>query len=129
MKTYDVYPKEGERFSFRCGSLKVTEGKICIRNDNGASSKDRFLSLSKIAAIVPQPQSGQNMIHFLVYLKDKRPFPVFAHGFVTEPKVSFEIQSKDEAGNVLHREPIDDIYVDLSEIVAVVPAEDGIVRA
>lgn len=65
------------------------------------------------------------MLCFLVHLKNRPPFKVFAHSLETEPTISFKKHKLDAYGKVISKRPIEGIYVLLSEVVAISPS-DGV---
>jgi hypothetical protein len=125
LRKFNVHPKKGEMFTIECESFEVKGGKFILYNDAHKESNEGFLSFDKVAAIIPERQRTDHVICFCVYLKDKPPIKVFAHAFDIEhePSVSFSIQEKDMRDIVINEWPITDIYIALSEVIAIAPSD------
>lgn len=119
--SFIVYPKEGEPFPLKIPRLVINENKLNVYNDRNAESNYGFLSMDNIAAILPDNLGeAESAIIFNLYLKDKKePLKVSAHTFKANepPSVRFYWRYGDR------EEEIRDLYVALSEVVAIVPAD------
>jgi hypothetical protein len=119
MQEFNVYPKEGEKFSVEFQRFEMKENGFVLYDDRNEPSKEGYLSFENVAAIIPDNQPEEQMVCFLVYLKGQpKPAEVFACHFETEPGISFKWQpdAEDIAG----------IYIARSEVVAIMPS-DGLV--
>lgn len=88
-------------------------------------AKDGFLSLNNVAAIIPDGLPEKDMLCFLIHLKNRPPFPVFAHSFDTGPTVTFKYHQKDAFGKPYSKWRIEGLYILPSEVVAILPS-DGV---
>ena len=126
LRTFTVYPKKGEAFTIKCEHFEVKDSKFILFNDSYEASSEGFLSFDRVAAIMPERQDDKYAICFDVYLKDRQsPLQVFAHAFDIEtgPSILFCRQDKDIRGKVMHTDPIETVYIAVSEVVAIMPAD------
>ncbi len=129
MKTFKVYPKEGKPFLIKINRFQVSGrgDEINLYNDMDQVSREGFLPFDHVAAIVPTQQDEKDMICFNVHLKNREPFPVFAHAFEKDAtSVIFKFQQKDMFEAVIWEFRVKGIYIALSEVVAIIPS-DGLV--
>jgi hypothetical protein len=127
LQKFDIYPKEGEMFSIKCEAIERTEDNYVLYNDINEPSKEAFLSFNDVAAIIPGIRVVADTICFRLYLRNRPGFiDISAHAFVTEPKITFYLHDTDGHRNVTNRWAIEGIYVDPSELIAIVPS-DGLV--
>jgi hypothetical protein len=129
MRKFIVYPKEGKEFAIEAFKFEPTADGFVLYDYADRPTTDSFLSLHNIAAIIPEGVSEERerdrMICFLVHLKDRPPFKVYAHSFDSEPTVSFRYHHQDGYGAPISKIPVEGIYILLSEVVAILPS-DGI---
>jgi len=129
MRKFTVYPKEGKEFTIEAFKFEPTADGFVFLDYADRPATDSFLSLHNIAAIIPdgisEERERDRMICFLVHLKDRPPFKVYAHSFHSEPTVSFMYHHQDGYGAPISKIPVDGIYILLSEVVAILPS-DGI---
>jgi hypothetical protein len=122
-----IYPKEGDEFPFECEKIVAGSNGFILHDSHAKPSKQGFLSFDQIAAIDPVTTKGADTICFQVYLRNRsKPIKIFAHAFTTEPSISFQLHRKDGARNVIDVRTIEGIYVDPSELIAVLPL-DGLI--
>lgn len=123
--TFDVYPKEGKTFSLKCTALTIAGGGVDLRNSDSGHPEHGFLPLSRIAAIIPRQSvmTQETKTRFLVYLAGRESFSFFADAFSSEnDKVTFQMRQNDSSGRCEELTPVEDVYVDLSEVVAIFPS-------
>jgi len=129
MRKYTVYPKEGKEFKIEAHKYEATPDGFVLYDYAERPTTDGFLSLHNVAAIIPEGVSEERererMICFLIHLKDRPAFKVFAHSFDSEPAVSFKYHHKESYGAPVSKREVEGIYIALSEVVAIVPS-DGI---
>ncbi len=127
MRKFTVYPKEGEDFTIEVTKLEATPDGFVLYDYGERPTTDGFLSPNNIAAIIPEgvSQEREHMICFLVHLKERPPFKVYAESFDTEPNVAFKHHHSETYGVPVSKVPVEGIYILLSEVVAIVPA-DGV---
>ncbi len=127
MPRYNIYPKKGEMFSIEIYRFELDGGQesFSLYDDADMVSNDGFLSFEDVAAIIPTDQrQARGLLCFRVHLKNRPPFDVFADAFeAVEPSVIFKYQTKDITRNVISEARIPQIYVALSEVVAIVPSD------
>jgi hypothetical protein len=119
---FTVYPKEGEPFELDLrGRLAFNEDGLKVISSHGAESSYIYLSMKNIAAILPGAQGTADApILFHVYLKGKEtPLVVSAHAFNTKESPSIRFYWNRRGRD----EEVKDIYVALSEVVAILPAD------
>jgi predicted 3-demethylubiquinone-9 3-methyltransferase (glyoxalase superfamily) len=118
LKKFTVYLKKGEpltlefrRFTFDANGFTVFDSY------NDAVPNLAFLSIDHIAAIIPEEQRESDS-RFKVILRNGQSFEVVAEVFKTDqpPSVRFCWQQYSH-----RQEEIQNIYVALSEVVAVMP--------
>ena len=132
MRTFDVYPKEGDAFTIECNRFDFDGQQFTLYDSADRPSKDGFVSPDNVAAIIAQKLPKPDYEYtdtkiFRVHLKKRQPIEIAAHSFDTSQAsgVKFYWHPVDpETGNVLDRE-ISGIYITLSEVVVIVPA-DGV---
>lgn len=125
MRKFTVYPKEGKEFSLQAFKFEPTTDGFVLYDYGEKPTADGFLSLHNVAAIIPDGLPEKDMRCFLVHLKDRPPFKVFAHSFEIQPTVSFKYHHKESYGAPVSKREVEGIYIALSEVVAIVPS-DGI---
>jgi hypothetical protein len=131
MQTFNIYPKDGEMFQAQIYKLELNKKRdgFILYADDAKPSKECYLPFEKIAAVVPESlREEPGDICFLVYLKDQTtPLKIYASAFdALEPTLVFKRHQKDIRGNPHDEYELDEIYIALSEVVAVLPA-DGLV--
>jgi hypothetical protein len=127
MRKFTVYPKEGKEFPIEAFKFEPTADGFILYDYGERPTTDGFLSINNIAAIIPEgvSEERERMICFLVHLKDRPAFKVYAHSFDTEPAVSFKYHHQESYGAAVSKREVEGIYIALSEVVAIVPS-DGI---
>lgn len=125
---FHIYPKEGERFEadLRKFEINASGDGFTLHDDANQITKEGYLSFYNVAAIIPVTlQKQDDMITFLVHLRDKdNPLEIFAHAFdVVGPVLTFLWQRTDMMGTILQEAPIDGIYIALSEVISILPAD------
>jgi hypothetical protein len=126
MLKFDVYPKEGAMFTVEMTSFELQDDKFVLFDEGRKPSSEGFLSFDAVAAIIPQTQRGKNVICFDIRLKGfEKPAQVFATAFDLSNGVTvrFLYRQHDIMGKVANEWPVENIYVALSEVVAIVPAD------
>jgi len=131
MQTFNIYPKDGAMFQTQIYKLELNKkgDGFILYADDAKPSKESYLSFEKIAAIVPATlREEPRDICFLVYLKDQsEPLKIYANAFeALEPTLVFKRHQKDIRGNPHDEYVLEEIYIALSEVIAVLPA-DGLV--
>jgi hypothetical protein len=129
MRTFTVYPKgKAVQFNLTFYRFEIKDKRFILYDSSDKESQDGFLSFSDVAAIIPDQNKSSyadKPIKFLVYLKDKSsPIEVFGHLFKIEndSQVIFITQQLDMLGSIVHEWPLTDIYIALSEVIAIVPS-------
>lgn len=130
LKNFRVYPKNGEMLLLEWRNFEFNENSFTLYDSGNFPSKEGFLSFDNVAAILPEEQSRPRpeAITFRVYLKNrKEPLEIAAHALDAEqpPSVKFYWQLQSGGGEIENTE-IPEIYVALSEVVAIIPS-DGLV--
>ncbi len=126
MQKFIIYPKKDEPFTVEFKRFELKENGFILYDDADKESKDGFLSVANVAAIIPEQQREKDMICFHVYLRNRpEPIEVFAHALdeVQEPSVSFKYQQKDIMDKVYNEWSVDNIYISPSEVVAICPSD------
>jgi hypothetical protein len=117
---FNVYTKEGEVFLFSFYRFEIKEGAFVLYNDSDQPSKDGFLSLEHVAAVIPQRQHEpkDQAVSFRVYFrKHAQPAPVTADHFERDGDVfKFYWRTSYGQGPALE---IENTYVAASEVVAI----------
>jgi hypothetical protein len=134
MRTFTVYPKgKAEPFDLPCNRFEIKDERFILYDSSDQESQDGFLSFSEVTAIIPDQNKSSyadKPIKFLVYLKDKnQPVEVYCSAFKinNDSNIVFVTQRRDIMHNIVDEWPISDVYVALSEVIAIVPS-DGLVR-
>jgi len=144
LNKFTVYPKDSQPFTIECDHFEIKEERFVLYDEAGRNNPyQAHLSFEDVAAIVPElpdteessastldPDgmitSAPRLIRFRVYLKgkQKREVEVSAHRFHTaDSRVVFSRWSI-----MRLPQPIDEIYIAASEVVAIVPADGLKVR-
>jgi hypothetical protein len=132
MQTFTIYPKDGgETFTAQFHKFELNESGdgFILYDDAHKPSKEGHLSFKETAAIIPNNlKEREDEIRFLVYLKNRsEPLTIYAHAFEqSEPSLIFKRQLKDIRHNPYQEWKLDAIYIALSEVIAVLPA-DGLI--
>ena len=131
MQTFDIYPKDGQKFQAQIYKLTLNKkgDDFILYADDAKPSKEAYLPFEKIAAIVPASLKEEpGDICFMVYLKDQsEPLKIYANAFeALERTLVFKRHQKDIRGNPHDEYELEEIYIALSEVIAVLPA-DGLV--
>jgi hypothetical protein len=132
---YNIYPKTTTTdipapVSIECEGWQRDGLLIRPLNAFNQPSQSALMLTSNIAAMLPEvpPKPIQNLrdpFHFQVYLNGRtKPIEVIAHDIqVTEERVQFGWLVYNEQTSTPDVQPISEIYVLLSEVVAIVPSE------
>jgi hypothetical protein len=133
MKTFTIYPRDGEEFTIdNCEGFAVSAtGQIIVHNFERKESKFVFLATDAVAAIVPKRDTEEaedldnDRILYSVYLKGRdKPVLVLAGVFAAfDPlHISFHWikRTKDPGYRLLGK--LTDFYFARSEVVAVFPS-------
>ncbi|MFY9558584.1 MAG: hypothetical protein WAV47_28120 [Blastocatellia bacterium] len=137
MRVFTVYPKNGDKpFPITRVRFEVKEDRIILYCSNREEAADGFLSFKFVAAIVAEHQPlaekqiPNSPIRFLAYLKGRsEPILVLAHAFrlsEDESSITFLEQRLYPARQetVVGEFPIHAVYIDASELIAILP-ENG----
>jgi len=123
---YNIYSKKGDMFALECYRFEYDESGFTLYDDGNSQSKEGFLSFEHVAAILPEKQSQvKNAVHFEIYLKGRKdPLEVMAHAFNLEQPPSVRFYVRDVfVGSDPNDVEIQGIYIAISEIVAIIPAD------
>ena len=128
MQTFTVYPKEGETFPIHIYKFEVSGSgeHFTLYDDSSNESYEGYLSFEDIAAIVPDGlRERQGDICFLVYLKNRaEPLKIYANAFEdAAPSLVFKRHQKDIMRRPYDEYTLDGIYIAVSEVIAVIPAD------
>lgn len=123
MPKFLIYPKKGTMFTIECQSIKRNEKGFALLSGN----QEGFVFLENVAAITLERlvDEGNEIdnIWFDVCLKGhSKPAKVFAHSFKTGLKIIFKNMKRDDQTKHHSERPIEDIYIDPSEVVAIAPS-------
>ena len=112
-------------FTLEFRRFELKGDKFILYDSSDKESKEGFLSFTNVAAIIPEQQRTEDALCFYVYLKGKPHIEVFASTFEAEqePSVTFRHQQKDMMRNIMNEWPIENIYIALSEVVAIIPSD------
>lgn len=123
MKQFNVYPKRGESFAIGCKRFSFESDHFVVYDSADEPSDNGFLSFENIAAICIADQWRprlDDVRSFQIYLKGRtEPIVIFAHYFKTDALQGvgfFWINIRGEDVK------IENIYIALSEVVAILPA-------
>jgi hypothetical protein len=132
MKNFDIYPKEGgEKFTLLFESFEAQANGFFLRDDTRLVYPLVYLSMDNVAAILPAEPRRYNAkkelepYTFHVYLKrriDPLVIPAYSFDASAPPSVIFNWERKTSADPFTPEEfPLQDIYIALSEVVAIMP--------
>lgn len=134
-RKYKIYPKEGEILTLDLEYFESKEGRFILHNERiSQSDPGGFLSLENIAAIVPdQPSAYRSNLEldpttFRVYLKNRpadEPLTIQADTCDSSnpPSLIFCVKAyTNDQPTKLGEFPLRDVYIALSEVVAIVPS-------
>lgn len=127
IQKFDVYLKEGATFTVEMAGFQVQNQEIVLMTEMEQRSSEGFLSFHSVAAIVPQTyREDNNTICFNIYLKGiEKAAQVYASAFDMSDnlEVKFVYRQRDIAGNVYNEWPIKNIYIALTEVAGIFPAD------
>jgi hypothetical protein len=121
MQSFNVYPRKGEMLKI-CREVQRREDGYAVEHEDGG-----FLWRRHLAAIIPETVKTEETPNcFLIYLKrHSKPAKVFAWHVRTAPEIVFTTKEKklnpDQTASDIEQ-TIDNIYIDGSEVVAIVPS-------
>jgi hypothetical protein len=132
---FNVYPKEGDMLTLELQRFEVKEDGFILYTVADQVSKDRFLSLDNVAAILPEDQSqykpeypSGEPITFHIYLKKQsQRLEIIAHSFKIDQPSSIRFYWRAFADSGIEEQENRNIYLALSEVVAVIPS-GGLLR-
>lgn len=133
MNTFHIYPKKGKSFTLAFDHFELRGDEFALFNDLDKESRAGFLSSANIAAIIPDrlPQGHLGLaynaqpIQFLIYLKERPPAePLHVEAFVCDVSQPPSVQFfwKLFHVNKFEDQLIPNIYVAISEVVAIMPS-------
>jgi len=121
LEIFNIYTKDGKEFSILFDRFQLKENEFIFFNPGSQPAKNAFLSVSDVAAIVPEHQAFSDMyVPFQVYLrKRKEPIEIYALSFeIGQSEIKFygrDLSSSD-LSDLLE---FPDIYVASAEVVAI----------
>lgn len=123
-----IYPKHGPSFTVEIFGVEYTDDGLVLIDANNKPSQYGFLSLTNIAAIVPDEAiDGPTQPHLEVFLQgrdpedENHPISIAAHVFDLDDPPSVRFYRLIDADPPKPREIIPNLYVAISEVVAIVP--------
>ncbi|MCA1622469.1 MAG: hypothetical protein LC778_01480 [Acidobacteria bacterium] len=111
LQNFTVYLKDGRDFQIKDVTFEIKESKLTFSNAYGMIAEYVYLPLNNVAAIIPE-QNFDNKPYLTVYLKESD-FKIVAERFKIFGDSELEFIWQDNR-------KIYSIYVDLSEVVAIV---------
>lgn len=128
---YKIYPKKGgdrDPVELEMGGFEINGSLLRPRDRGGEPSGWGFLNLENIAAVVPEPSQEESQKtdapYFNVFIKGReiKPFRVYAQAIdFSETELRFCWLNINMGAAVrVQKVPLPNVYVALSEIVAVV---------
>jgi hypothetical protein len=130
METFNVYPKkDADKIQVELRSFEFKDGAFTLYSliySMNTLDVKQYVSIDNVAAVIPEPTPSYEDSHsFLVYLQGrKNPVQVYAAFFKcdTPPSVMFYWSERDRDDGKL----IKNIYVALSEVVAILPFKKAV---
>jgi hypothetical protein len=119
LKKFRVYLKDGSNIELELSRFTFDANSFTIYDANNYPASDTFLNFDGIAAIVPD-QASDDATGFTIYLKDNVSFKVAADAFRMDQPPSLKFYFRPE-------KLIPNIYVCLTEVIAIIPSE-GLTR-
>lgn len=129
LPTFKIYPKEGKMFTLEFCRFELNGEQFTLYNEADKPTSDGFLSHLNVAAIVPEHIHKRNHSHlfpdavdFRVYLKSSETFEINADSCdITHPS-SVKFFSKLYFDDRIQDIEVPNVYVALSEVVAIMPS-------
>jgi hypothetical protein len=125
MRTFDIYPKKGKRFSLEFDRFVHSLDRFILYDSGHEPSHEAFLLFDAVAAIVPQEQPHADDVEaYRIYLRnneDEQYVKIHANVFdlTQPPSVKFYTRVVDNS----ERHEVTNVYVAISEVVAIIPDE------
>ena len=129
MKTFEIYPKRGKRFSLQFERFEHSLDGFILYDSGHEPSREALLLFDAVAAIVPREQPPADEVEaYRVYLRngeDDQYVKIHANVFdlTHPPSVKFYTRVVDNS----ERHEVKNVYVAISEVIAIIP--DGGLRA
>jgi hypothetical protein len=123
MRTFDIYPKRGKKFSMDFEKFEYSLDRFILYDSGHQPSREGFLLFDAVAAIIPQNQACEDDVEaFRVFLRNREDQDyVKVHANVFDlahpPGVMFYTRIEDES----QLSQVRNIYVAVSEVVAIIP--------
>jgi hypothetical protein len=115
LKTFDIYLKEGGSLKLQFWKFTFDESSFTLYDSYNDQAQTAFLSFEKVAAILPS-ETKEITSGFIVYLRNNINIKVDG--------MSFKLDQPPSLKFFTYRERlISDVYVALTEVVAVMPIE------
>lgn len=116
-QTFIIYLKEGGTLTLEFSRFEVDGNSFIVYDRFNEAANEYFISFDNVAAIVPLKQS-QRDLRFKVLLKSGSSFEILADLFkTTDGRLQFYRHNHPREDLLL-----ENLYVALSEIVAIMPA-------
>ena len=119
LKKFRVYLKDGGSLELEFGKFTFDNNSFTIYDAYNSPASDAFLNFDSVAAIIPE-RASDDSTGFTVYLKDNVSFKVAAEAFRRDQPPSLNFYYRPDR-------LIPNIYVCLTEVIAILPSE-GLTR-
>lgn len=125
MRTFEIYPKRGKRFSLQFQRFEHSLDRFILYDSGHEPSPEAFLLFDAVAAIVPREQPLADEVEpYRVYLRnggDEQYVKIHANVFdlTQPPSVKFYTRVVDNS----ERHEVKNVYVAISEVIAIIPDE------
>lgn len=129
LPTFKIYPKEGEMFTLEFRRFELNGQQFTLYNEADKITNDGFLSYGNVAAIIPEHIHKRNHSHlwpdavdFRVYLKSSETFEINADLCDTTHPSSIKFFTKFYFDNKVQDIEVPNVYIALSDVVAIMPS-------